>query len=321
VSRREPGTTAPSRPGWRADLLACPACRGDLELRSARARCQCGRDYEVQDGIPVLLTGPSDPTRRQATWFDDEPDHEWEIERPHGAPALYRWLLEEKFRRAVDGVELQGATVLAVCAGSGMDAEFLARAGANVTALDISLGAMRRATERARRHGFEFLPVVGDTERLPFRDDSVDIVYVHDGLHHLENPLLGLTEMARVARCAICVSEPARAQITALAVRLGLALEREEAGNRVGRLHADDVEAELGQRGFRVLGSRRYGMYYRHEPGHLVRLLSRRGLLGLAGACFRVANAVAGRFGTKLSVVAVRPGTVSSSGPRPTPPR
>ena len=132
-------------------------------------------------------------------------------------------------------------------------------------------------------------------------------MFVHDGLHHLDDPLAGLAEMARVARSAVCVSEPARARITALAVRAGLALEREEAGNRVGRLDAEAVEAELRRKGFRILESRRYGMYYRHEPGRLVRLLSHRGFFTAATTSFRLANAVAGRFGNKLAVVAVRP--------------
>jgi SAM-dependent methyltransferase len=301
-----PLTEVASRPHAGLDLFACPICHGDLELGSTEARCRCGLRYEIQDGIPIFLVRPSEFARRQADWFDEHADAEWEIERPHGAPALHRWLLEEKFRRAVDGVELRDAMALAVCAGSGMDAELLARAGSNVIALDISTGAARRATERARRHGFELIAVVGDAASLPFRDASVDVVYVHDGLHHLDDPLAGLAEMARVARSAVCVSEPARAWITALAVRAGLALEREEAGNRVGRLDVEAVQTVLRDRGFSIRKSRRYLMYYRHEPGRLVRLLSHRGLFSTARVSFRLANAVTGRIGNKLAVVADR---------------
>lgn len=304
-----PGSIASieARPGRMLELLACPACRSGLEVSSTRARCKCGCDYEVFDGVPVLLMNPSTHAQSQAEWFNYEADDEWEIERPRGGPALHRWLLEEKFRRSVVSIELEGATALAVCAGSGMDAGFLAEAGAEVIALDVSLGASRRAAERARRHHFDLVRVVGDAARLPFRDTSVDVVYVHDGLHHLEDPLGGLAEMARVARFAVCVSEPARAQITALAVRMAFALEHEEAGNPVGRLDPKAVEATLRDKGFHVVESRRYGMYYRHEPGRLVRLLSHRGLFTAATASFRLANAVAGRFGNKLAVVAVRP--------------
>jgi ubiquinone/menaquinone biosynthesis C-methylase UbiE len=44
---------------------------------------------------------------------------------------------------------------------------------------------------------------VADAERLPFPDRSIDVVYVHDGLHHLARPEAGLAEMTRVARLAV----------------------------------------------------------------------------------------------------------------------
>ncbi|MGI8697260.1 MAG: Trm112 family protein [Mycobacteriales bacterium] len=40
------------------DILACPACRGELRADDAReqlACVDCGRRYPVRDDIPVLL--------------------------------------------------------------------------------------------------------------------------------------------------------------------------------------------------------------------------------------------------------------------------
>jgi hypothetical protein len=62
----------------------------------------------------------------------------------------------------------------------------------------------------------------------------------------------------------------------------------------------------LEREGFRVERAERYGMLYRHEPGALSRALSREHVLPLAVGGLRLANAVAGRFGNKLAVVAVR---------------
>ncbi len=291
--------------------LGCVSC-GEVLLarRSGALHCNaCGWQFELADEIPVLLVETDQAKREQAEYFDHDADAEFEISRPHGAPALYGWLLAEKFRRSVNalGSSLHGATALCVCAGSGMDAEFLARAGARVIAADISLGAARRARERARRYGVEITPIVADVERLPFADASIDVVYVHDGLHHLERPLDGLAEMARVARRAVCVTEPARAAATRLAVRLGLALEREEAGNRVARMGVEEVAAVLHTHGFRVVRAERYAMYYRHEPGRAVRFLSAPGAFAVARAGFRAANLLVGAGGNKLVVVAVRP--------------
>src|SRR5207249_11192752 len=111
--------------------------------------------------------------------------------------------------------------------------------------------------------------IVADVEHLPFADRSVDLVYVHDGLHHLGDPSTGLKEMARVAAKAISVNEPARALATAASVRLGLALEREEAGNLVARLKPHEIQSMLIAQGFRIVCAQRYAMYYRHHPGRV----------------------------------------------------
>ena len=265
-----------------------------------------GMSFEEEDGIAVFPV-ESEHARAQAAHFDAE-DDEFETERPRGTTPLYAWLIEEKFRRSIRGIAevVSGCTALAVCAGSGMDAELLARAGAHVVSADISLGAARRARERARRHGLDLTPVVADAEDLPFADRSFDLVYVHDGLHHLEHPETGLAEMARVARRAVSITEPARAALTRAAVRGGLALEREDAGNRVARLDPSEVAAFLRGQGFEVVVSERYGMLYRHRPGAPSRFLSRRRVFPVTVAALRGANAVAGRLGNKLTVQALR---------------
>ena len=38
------------------NILACPACQGDVELKDKNIVCKsCGRKYPVKDGIPVML--------------------------------------------------------------------------------------------------------------------------------------------------------------------------------------------------------------------------------------------------------------------------
>ena len=38
------------------DILACPACQGDVELKDNKIVCKgCGRKYPIRDGVPVLL--------------------------------------------------------------------------------------------------------------------------------------------------------------------------------------------------------------------------------------------------------------------------
>jgi SAM-dependent methyltransferase len=274
----------------------------------------------VEDGIPILLNDKSGAghdeiehdhakhKHAQASHFDRQDEENFEITRPRGTPRLYGWLLRKKFDLGTAGIRpaLQGATVLVLCGGSGMDGEFLADAGANVITSDISLGAARRASERARRFSLAVGSIVADVESIPVPNRGVDVTYVHDGLHHLAEPRLGVSEMIRVADKAVSITEPAVALATKFAVRLKLATDSEEAGNHVERLRPDEVRAWLETGGFVVTRAGRYGMFYRHSPGWAMRMFSTPGLALASMAAYEPAIALSGRFGNKLTVQAVR---------------
>lgn len=37
-------------------ILACPACKGDVELKDKKIACKkCGKKYPVKGGVPVML--------------------------------------------------------------------------------------------------------------------------------------------------------------------------------------------------------------------------------------------------------------------------
>jgi uncharacterized protein YbaR (Trm112 family) len=295
-----------------SELLVCPACRNDLAWHEEAIRCKgCDAVYEIIDGIPVLRPMESrlaDGRKDVQAAYFDEADPEFEMTRPHGTPWLYQWLLAEKFRRSLGALQLpaEGLTAVTICGGSGMDAEFLAAAGASVVSTDISLGAAQRTRERARRYRFEVLPVVADAESLPLRDRSVDLLYVHDGLHHLDSPQAGVREMLRTSRLAISINEPAQARATMLAARMGLSEHYEEAGNFIARVDPEALAAEVLAAGFAVVRNERYAMVYRHEPGRAARILSKPGFRNLTVTVLQAFNAVAGGIGNKLTLQAVR---------------
>ena len=38
------------------DILACPDCKGDVELKGDLIVCsKCGKKYPIRNGIPILL--------------------------------------------------------------------------------------------------------------------------------------------------------------------------------------------------------------------------------------------------------------------------
>jgi hypothetical protein len=37
-------------------ILACPACKGDVELKDNKIVCKkCGKKYPIKDDIPIML--------------------------------------------------------------------------------------------------------------------------------------------------------------------------------------------------------------------------------------------------------------------------
>jgi SAM-dependent methyltransferase len=254
----------------------------------------------------------SDRTKAsQADYYDhDVQDPEFEINRPHGESRLYRYLMDFKFNRVTNllGHSLLGSRVLVVCCGSGMDAEYLARGGARVTALDISSGALGRARVRASRYGVDYVLVRADAENLPFADLSFDYAFVHDGLHHLPEPECAIREMARVATRGILITEPADAKVTRILIRSRLMKPYEEAGNYVARFTALRLESLCRGLGFNRISTTRYLVKYGHPPGRWLRRLDVSPLFELSRAAFWLLGVqLLGRWGNKIAFVAERP--------------
>ena len=247
--------------------------------------------------------------QHQAEHFDDLGSPAFEIHRPHGESRFYRYLMEFKLGRAVALLPggVGGCRVLSLCCGSGMDAEFMGRLGAEVVALDISHGALLRARERAGIYGLSYRLVRGDSERLPFADDSFDVSFVHDGLHHLPDPWIAIAEMARVARRGVIITEPANAAFTKLAIRLRLIPAEEDAGNFVVRFDAPALRHFFGARGFHGFVSTRYLVKYGHPPGRWLRVFDHPMLFELVRNVFELVGVrLLGGLGNKLSVAASR---------------
>jgi len=92
----------------------------------------------------------------------------------------------------------QGQHILDVGGGTGRNALALRDAGASVIVCDVSLGMMRRATER------ELPGVLADVAHLPFGAGVFDQVLVVDAYHHFVEPdpeiaqTLAVSELLRV---------------------------------------------------------------------------------------------------------------------------
>ncbi|HVM00233.1 MAG TPA: class I SAM-dependent methyltransferase [Egibacteraceae bacterium] len=101
-------------------------------------------------------------------------------------------------------VETPTARVAEIGCGEGEIAERLHGRWGNVTAVDLPDAGLRR--QWATRPGPRFLH--GDATRLPFADNTFDVLASVEVLEHLDDPVAGLHEYARVARRHLVLSVP-----------------------------------------------------------------------------------------------------------------
>lgn len=84
-----------------------------------------------------------------------------------------------------------GKKSLEVGAGRGTMSMYFADAGFDVTLLDACEEPLEHAKKQFARHDLECTTVVGDAMKLPFDDESFDVVFSYGLLEHFEDEELG----------------------------------------------------------------------------------------------------------------------------------
>jgi phosphatidylethanolamine/phosphatidyl-N-methylethanolamine N-methyltransferase len=94
---------------------------------------------------------------------------------------------------------VQGPKVLEVGVGTGKNLPYYP-AGVAVTAMDLTPGMLQRAEKRAAGLSIEVELQLGDVQALAFPDDSFDEAIATCVFCSVPDPILGLTELARVVK-------------------------------------------------------------------------------------------------------------------------
>ena len=156
----------------------------------------------MKDGVQIQ--------QERANRIHGNPTEDWDYH--FTSDPLIRYLRDRRLHRALRELDKRGRldvahqSVLVVCGGVGGEGSFLANQGfADVTVSDLS----EKALELCRGFDGRLKTRVLNAEAMSeVEDGSYDLVLVQDGLHHLPRPVLGFTEMLRVARVAAIVIEP-----------------------------------------------------------------------------------------------------------------
>ena len=128
--------------------------------------------------------------------------------------------------------DIQGKRVLEVGAGSGRDSIELARAGARVTVIDYVRSSLDVVARNAEKAGVTLHLVCGDGTRMPFPEDTFDVVF-HQGLmEHFRDPDPLLADNRRVLKPGghVVIDVPQRWHIYTVGKKVLIAMNRWFAG-------------------------------------------------------------------------------------------
>jgi glycosyltransferase involved in cell wall biosynthesis/ubiquinone/menaquinone biosynthesis C-methylase UbiE len=171
---------------------------------------------ELERRRPARLSVAPDRPIATGDAYKDEVQRQWDHNPAgsqhggHAEPATLDWFLQVEAHRygeyapwmprTMEFAKHAGKDVLEVGGGMGTDLAQFAKHGARVTDVDLSAGHLALAEQNFRLRGLDGRFVHQDAERLPFDDDSFDVVYSNGVIHHTPHTDRVVAEMRRVLR-------------------------------------------------------------------------------------------------------------------------
>ena len=179
------------------ELLACPACRGDL---SADWRCGgCGARFAVADGIPNLRLDGDPRSEVVRRFYDRAPFPGYP---PGDSLSSLRARAERsRFAQLLDRAIPVDATIAEIGCGTGQMSLYLARADRSIVAADLSRGALELGAAAADRYqvgGVQFVET--DLHRPGLKPGAFDVLYASGVLHHTPDPAKAFAAVAPLVR-------------------------------------------------------------------------------------------------------------------------
>ena len=196
---------------WRE--LACPRDRSALEPRDERLVCADGHEYPFVDGIPVMVVDDELAPTQPGYWSSPEqvervrkaepPPVEGEAVDPYVAELilgthgnLYKHLSAGLSRYPIPDFPLprgDGELLLDIGCNWGRWTIAAARRGYRPIGIDPSFEAIVAARRIARQLKVDARYVVADARRLPFADETFDVVFSYGVLQHFSKADVGIS--------------------------------------------------------------------------------------------------------------------------------
>lgn len=194
------------------DMLACPVCRGNLEISDTQLqlKClQCDRTFSSTEGIPQLFwpnewTEKTDVTEEIKAFYEENPFPSYDNLDSKGS--LRTKAEKGIFARLLDDQIPHGAKVLEVGCGTGQLSNFLGmKWGRTVFGADLCLNSLRLGQEFREKNQIENAFLQMNLFKPAFKEESFDFVICNGVLHHTSDPFQGYQSISRLVKRGGCI--------------------------------------------------------------------------------------------------------------------
>lgn len=160
----------------------------------------------VSDKITKEVAGKQDKNK---TWWESLPMtyEDWDSKDRIPKTKEDFFVVEKRFldgnpylRDRFDFAAFKGKKVLEIGCGSGAASCLFAKAGAKVTAVDITEQAIKITKKNANINKLKLNVERADAEKLRFKDSEFDYVFSWGVLHHSQNTVTAFKEVQRVLK-------------------------------------------------------------------------------------------------------------------------
>jgi len=187
-------------------ILRDPLDHAALEMQDgALVNTGSQRRYSIVNSIPVLLeTSDLGPQNQKTQMMYQWMSRGFDLSDRLGN-LLFRGALTKMRRALVQKLGLKpGIRCLYTSIGTGLDLRYLAEsvplAQMELVGLDLSMGMLEQCKKKLVGCEKTTLLVQANAERLPFADQSFDVVFHVGGINLFDRPAEAVREMVRVAR-------------------------------------------------------------------------------------------------------------------------
>jgi len=187
------------------NLLCCPDCHGNLIPKKNKLVCNsCQEEYTLMKDIPILIpkSMPDDVKLSQQKW---DWDYKVKIDKKNtvNLKKAYELTYSDPEFNYIGSIfrSFKNKKYLEIGCGTFFVGQRIAKLGSFAVGIDYSINALKLAKFYLENEGIKnYLLVCGDISKMPFKDNTFDLIYGGGVLEHFKNTLQVVKENYRVLK-------------------------------------------------------------------------------------------------------------------------